>query len=204
MEEKINLSQLEKQSAASLFQTGLVEIEIGLILLVSALAMMFDDIRYYLDILYIVPVIFIVLAVKYVANPRLGVVNLAKKRVRKTRLMGIVITTFLVVMVTLTIIGDTNTIDQLVNPRWSITGIIFMICVAIAYFMGFDRMYFYAFVMAGTFNLSEEIREHPGILPNGGFAYLLASVILIIIGSFYLARFLKNYPLPKLKDTNGQ
>ena len=103
MEEKINLSQLEKQSAASLFQTGLVEIEIGLILLVSALAMMFDDIRYYLDILYIVPVIFIVLAVKYVANPRLGVVNLAKKRVRKTRLMGIVITTFLVVMVTLTI-----------------------------------------------------------------------------------------------------
>ena len=84
MEEKINLSQLEKKTAASIFQTGLVEIEIGLILLVSALAMMFDDIRYYLDILYIVPVIFIVLALKYVANPRLGVVNLAKKRSEKS------------------------------------------------------------------------------------------------------------------------
>ena len=118
--------------------------------------------------------------------------------------MGIVITTFLVIMVTLTIVGDSNSIDQLINPRWSITGIILLICFAVAYFLSFDRMYFYTFVMAGAFNLSEEIREHPGILPNGGYAYLLASVVLIIIGSFYLSRFLKNYPLPKLKDSNGQ
>ena len=44
MEQKINLKQLEKNTAAGIFQTGLVEIEIGLILIVSSLAMIFDDI----------------------------------------------------------------------------------------------------------------------------------------------------------------
>jgi hypothetical protein len=51
--------------------------------------MIFDDIRYYIDILYIVPVIFIVLARKYVANPRMGVVKLARRRVRKSRLIAV-------------------------------------------------------------------------------------------------------------------
>ena len=75
-----NLKQLEKNTAAGIFQSGLVEIEIGLIFIVSSLAMIFDDIRYYLNILYIVPAIFIILAIKYIAEPRMGVVKFAKKR----------------------------------------------------------------------------------------------------------------------------
>ena len=150
IEEKINLKQLEKNTASGIFQTGLVEIEIGLILIVSSLAMIFDDISYYLDILYIVPIVFIILARKYIANPRMGVVNFARKRVRKSMLMGITITTFLVIMVTLTVVGNTNTIAEFINPRWIISGIIFFICIAVAYFMNFDRMYVYAFLLAGA------------------------------------------------------
>lgn len=197
MEEKINLKQLEKNTAAGIFQTGLVEIEIGLILIVSSLAMIYDDISYYLNIMYIVPIVFIVLATKYIANPRMGIVKFARRRVRRNRLMGIIITTFLVMMVTLTIFGNTNTIAEFINPRWIIIGIIFFICIAIAYFMNFDRMYIYAFLLAGAFNLSEEIRENPGTISEGGYAYLFTSIVLIVIGVVYLIKFLKKYPLPE-------
>lgn len=197
MEQKINLKQLEKKSAAGIFQTGIVEIGIGLIFIVSSLAMIFDDIRYYIDILYIVPVVFIVLAVKYIASPRMGVVKPARRRVRKSRLMMISITAFLVIMVTLTIFGNTNTISEFINPRWIISGIIFFICIAVAYFLSFDRMYIYAFLLTGAFNLSEEIRENAWNISEGGYAYLLASIVLIVIGCVYLIRFLNKYPLPE-------
>lgn len=201
MEQKINLSLLEKHTAAEIFQTGIVDIGIGLIFIVSSLAMLFDDIRYYIDIMYIIPVLFIILGVKYIANPRMGVVKLAKKRVKKNRRLMITLTTFLVIMVTLTFFGNSNTIPENINPRWIITGIIFSICVAIAYFMNFDRMFIYAFLISGAFNLSEEIRESPGIISEGGYAYLLASLILIIVGVIYLVRFLKKYPMPEKQIT---
>jgi hypothetical protein len=197
MTQKINLKQLEKSTAAVIFQTGLVEIGIGLVFIVSSLAMIFDNIRYYIDIFYIVPVLFIALTVKYVANPRIGVVKLAGSRVRRNRLLFLAITSFLVIMVTFTIFSRTNTIAEIINPRWIISGIIFFICTAVAYFMNFNRMYVYAFLLAGAFNLSEEIRESPGMISEGGYAYLLASIILFVIGCVYLFRFLKNYPLPK-------
>jgi hypothetical protein len=204
MTQKIDLRQLEKNTAGAIFQTGLVEIGIGLIFIVSTLAMLFDDIRYYIDILYVVPVIFIILTTKYIATPRMGVVKLARKRVRKTRLMMITITTFLIIMVSLTFFGGGNVDETIIDPRWIITGIIFFICVAVAYFMQFDRMYLYAFLLAGAFNLSEEIRENPGILPDGGYAYLLAAIIILAIGMYYLVRFLRTYPVPKeMVDYDG-
>jgi membrane-anchored glycerophosphoryl diester phosphodiesterase (GDPDase) len=202
MEQKLNLKQLEKNTAAVIFQTGLVDIGIGLILIVSSLAMLFDDIRYYIDILFIVPVIFIILAVRYIASPRMGSVKFARKRMKRNLWFMVTVTLFLVIMVILKIIGigpagDDPDGDTLVNGRWIVSGIIFFICTAIAYFLDFRRMYLYAFLMTGAFNLSEEIREHPGILPDGAYAYLLISVVLIIIGCLYLIRFLKKNPLPE-------
>ena len=195
VEQKINLKQLEKNTVAGIFQTGLVEIEIGLIFMVSTLAMLFDDIRYYLMALYVVPVIFIMLAVKYIYEPRMGVAKFTKKRVKKRMSMTIIVTIFLVVMVSLKFIGNSLPFADFINPRWIISGIIFSICIAIAHFLTFDRMYFYAFLLTGAFNLSEEIREHPGIISEGGYAYLLAAIVLTVVGSIYLFRFLKKYPI---------
>jgi len=196
MSSAVKLKKLEKNTAAVIFQTGLVEIGIGLVFVVSSLAMIFDDIRYYIDILFIVPVIFLFLAVKYIAEPRMGVVKYTKSMVRKRMAIISAVTIFLIAMVTLTFLGGMNTVGALLNPRWIISGIIFFICIAIAYFMSFDRMYFYAFLLAGAFNLSEEIRENSWFSSEGGYAYLTASIILIVIGSIYLIRFLKKYPLP--------
>ena len=198
MEQKIDLKRLEKNTAGVIFQTGIVEIGIGLVWLVFTFAMLFDDYRYYIDILFIVPVVFIILANRYIAYPRLGVVKFSNTRMKKNSYMVAAITTFLVIMVASTFFGNSDTSDELINPRWIITGIIFMICLAVAFFLEFDRMFIYAFLLAGAFNLSEELR------PDGGYAYLGASLILIIVGSIYLYRFLKKYKKYEEGVENGE
>jgi MFS family permease len=195
MEKRISLKQMEKHSAAAIFQTGLIEIGISLVFIVSSLAMIFDDYRYYIDILFIVPIIFMYLSVRYIAQPRMGVVKVAKRRARKSRWMIMAITSFLVIMVLLTVFGKSNSLEDIFNPRWIITGIIFFICIVIGYFLSYDRMYLYAFLLAGAFNLSEVIRENPGVISEGGYAYLLASIVLLCIGCVYLYRFIKMNPL---------
>ena len=197
MEQKMDLKQLEKNTAAVIFQTGLVEIAIGLTWIVSSLAMIFDDIRYYIDILFVVPVIFIILAIRYIASPRMGMVKLARKRMRRNMWFIVIVTFFLVIMVILTIIGNGHSNAEPVSGRWIISGIIFFICMAIAYFLNFNRMYLYAFLLTGAFILSEEIRENPGIISDGAYVYLFSSFVLIILGCVYLIRFLKKYPLPE-------
>jgi len=197
MEQKMDLKQLEKNTAAVIFQTGLVEIAIGLIWIVSSLAMIFDDIRYYIDILFVVPVIFIILAIRYIVTPRMGMVKLARKRMRRNMWFIVTVTVFLVIMVILTITGSGHSNAEAVSGRWIISGIIFFICTAIAYFLNFNRMYLYAFLLTGAFILSEEIRENPGIISDGAYVYLFSSFVLIILGCVYLIRFLKKYPLPE-------
>lgn len=193
----MNLKQLEKNTAAVIFQTGLIEIAIGLVWIVSSLAMIFDDISYYIDILFVVPVIFIILAIRYIATPRMGMVKLARKRMRRNTWFIVTVTAFLVIMVILTITGKGHTNGELINGRWIISGIIFFICTAIGYFLYFKRMYLYAFLMVGAFNLTEEIRENPGIISDGAYVYLIMSFLLIVIGCIYLISFLKKCPLPE-------
>lgn len=194
MNQKIDLQQLEKNTAAVIFQTGLVEIAIGLTWIVSSLAMIFDDVRYYIDILFVVPVIFIILAIRYIASPRMGTVKLARKRMRRNMWFMVTVTVFLTILVILTITDRGHTTGESINGRWIISGIIFFICTAIGYFLYFKRMYLYAFLITGAFNFNEEIRENPGIISDGAYAYLLVSIVLIIIGCVYLIRFLRRYP----------
>jgi len=193
----MNLKKLEKNTAAVIFQTGIVEIGIGLVWIVSSLAMIFDDISYYIDILFVVPIIFIILANRYIVAPRMGMVKLARKRMKRNTWFIVAVTAFLVTMVSLRFIGDGHTNDGLINGRWIVSGIIFIICVAIAYFLNFRRMYLYALFIVAAFNLNEEIRENPGIISDGAYVYLFFSLVLIIIGCVYLIRFLKKYPLPE-------
>lgn len=196
MEQTINLKKLERDTAAAIFKSGIVEIGIGQILLVSALAMYFDDIRYYIDILFIVPVLFIILGKKYVVQPRTGIVKLSQRRVKRNMRVMIVITVLLVLLVALTIFRTSVVVEELIDPRGFITGLIFVICFTTAHVLEFRRMYAYAFIIAGAFYFSETIREHPGWKTDNSLSYFIAGAALIVIGIVYLIRFLKKYPIP--------
>jgi len=198
MVQNINLKELEKNTWTLFFQNGLIDIQIGLIFVVASICMIFSDIRYYLMFLYLVPGILFILAKKYIVAPRMGIVKFSRRRKRKSAILTIVITTILVFLVTLTVIAKTNTniIPPGIASQVVISAIILIICLSIAFFLNFNRMYIYAFLITGSFVFSEIIRANPGIVSRGGYAYLLPAVVMIGTGSVYLVRFLKKYPLP--------
>jgi len=195
MKQNINLMELEKKTWRSIFITGLVDIEIGLIFLVGSICMIFSDISYYLMPLYLVPLILFFLVNKFTIVPRMGIVKFSRRRRRKNAFLVAVITTSLIILIVLTVVAKTNIIPKGLASQLTVIAVILIICFSIAFFMNFTRMYFYAFLITASFILSDIIRSHPGIISKGGYAYLLSSAVMIIIGTIYLHRFLKKYPL---------
>lgn len=196
MEKHISLQNLEKRTSSLIFTTGVVDIEISLILLISSLAMLFDDYRYCIYFLYLVPFIFIFLALRNIVHPRMGDVNYSRKRVKRSRAFSIITTIILVGLVLLTAFGERDYLSELINPRYIVAGIVFTICSAIAFFLNFSRMYIYAFLITATFLTTEYIRSSNTDFKSG-YVYLITAFIILIIGCVYLNRFLTKYPLPK-------
>ena len=194
MKAEVSLRNLEKKTASLIFTTGLVDIEIALIWIVSSLAMLFDDYRYYIYVLFLVPVAFILLSVRYIVHPRLGKVNFTQNRVKRNRSFYIITTLILVVLVLFTAFGKSDFLSNIINPGYIVAGIMFTICAAIAYFLNFRRMYFYAFLITAGFLVSEHLRSSL-VEFKSGYVYLIVASIILIIGCLYLFRFLKKYPL---------
>ena len=204
MERTFSLRELEKNSWKAIFRSGLFEIAIGLILVVSSICHIFDDLRYYFMPLYLIPVLFSILIKKNIVIPRMGMVKFSKQRRRKSMLFNIVSTAVLLFLLLLTVLSGTTYLSEFIAPEISITSIILLICFAAAYFLDLNRMFLYGIIIAGAFNLSELFRKNPGRMPDGGYAYLMASIVFLIAGGIYFFRFLKKYPIPAEGSDYGE
>lgn len=188
----IKLKELEKNTWKTSYENGLIDIAIGLICIVSAVCHIFDDIRYFLMPLYLIPILFLMLTKKYITIPRMGLVKFNKRRKRKSAIFIAVMTSVLILLVILTIVLRTNYLPEGIAARIIISAIMLLICFANAFFLNFNRLYIYGIVITGAFNLNEYIRENPGFLAEGGYAYLFAAIVILITGGIYLIKFLKN------------
>jgi len=203
MTDTINLKKLERKAWTSTFEDGIIDIGLGLILVVSTICQTFDDARFYLYPLFIVPVLFVIVLKKYITVPRIGLVKFSKKRTRKTNRFIFIMTTSLVFLVTLTLTAGGGFIPELpiteiINNKGAmiVGAIVFIIPCSIAYFWNWDRMYFYAVLYTLSFALNEITIANTGVIASGAYAWLISGVIMIVIGVVYLVRFLKKYPLP--------
>lgn len=204
MDRTFSLRKLEKNSWKASFRSGLFEIAIGLVLLVSSICHIFDELRYYFMPLYLIPVLFLILTKKNIVIPRMGMVKFSKQRRRKSTLFQIVSTAVLLFLVLLTVLSATSYLPEYIAPKIITTAIMLLICFAAAYFLDFTRLFLYGIVIAGAFNLNEFLRENPGNLPDGGYAYLMASIVFLITGGVYFFRFLKKHPIPAEGTNYGE
>jgi uncharacterized membrane protein len=199
----IKLKELEKNTWKTSYENGLIDIAIGLICIASAVCHIFDDIRYFLMPLYLIPILFLMLTKKYITIPRMGVVKFNKRRKKKSTIFIAVMTSVLIFLVILTIVLKTNYLPEGIASRIIISAVILLICFANAFFLNFNRLYIYGIVIAGAFNLNEYIRENHGFYSEGGYDYLLDAIVILITGCIYLVKFLKKYPLPIKRTYNG-
>lgn len=163
MTQAIDLKEFEKKVWTSPFGDGIADIGIGLVLLVSTICQMFDDARFYLYPLFIVPALFIIAAKKYITAPRLGFVKFSKERNRKRYMLYFIMTISIVFLLMLIAKGLSQ---QLPMTSVIVGAIVFIIPCSIAYILNFDRMYIYAALFTISFALNEITIANTGVIAS--------------------------------------
>ncbi len=194
MTQNLNLKEIEKKVWTSTFEDGITDIGIGLVLLVSTICQMFNDERFYLYPLFIVPALFIIIAKKYITAPRLGFVKFSRERNKKRYTLFLVMTISIVFLLMLTTKG---LLQQLPMTSLIVGAIVFIIPCSIAYFLNWDRMYIYAVLFTLSFTLNEITIANTGVIASGAYAWLISGMMITVVGVVYLVRFMKKYPLPE-------
>jgi FtsH-binding integral membrane protein len=194
MTQNLNLKEIEKKVWTSTFEDGITDIGIGLVLLVSTICQMFNDERFYLYPLFIVPALFIIIAKKYITVPRMGLVKFSRERNKKRYTLFLVMTISIVFLLMLTTKG---LLQQLPMTSLIVGAIVFIIPCSIAYFLNWDRMYIYAVLFTLSFALNEITIANTGVVASGAYAWLISGMMITVVGVVYLIRFMKKYPLPE-------
>jgi hypothetical protein len=192
MVQDIHLNELEKKTWTSIFQDGLSDIVIGMILVISTICQTFNTVRFYLYALYILPALFIIIGKYTITRPRLGLVRFRRHRSRRMKLLFVIMTLSIVFLLVLTIMGIFQTLPM---SQVLVGSIILIICCTIAFFLNMYRMYLYGILMTLSFTLSEIMIHRTGVIASGAFAWLISGGIITAIGIAYLIRFLKKYPV---------
>ena len=196
----IDLRQLEKKTWRSFYQDGLVDIEIGMILIVSMICQLFNTARFYLYALYIIPAASYIIAQRIISRPRLGMVKFSKQRNRKRHWLSIIITTSTVFLLILTMKGILQKIPM--TPVF--IGIFILTLFSImAFFLNLYRLYFYGVLITLSFAASEMIIIRTGIIARGAFVWLVSGIIIMASGIWLLVKFLRKYPIAAIESSSA-
>lgn len=202
-----DLQKIERKVYASKFKDGLIDIQLGLMLIgggiISTISSR-EQLSTATAMLILVLFFFIVglipfLGKKWITNPRMGTVRLGLARKKRMRMAGWALGIMVLVQAVLILLQFTGT----VRPNFSrlqgatMAGLIFFIpLVAMAYFNDYTRGYLYAILVGGSVTAI--------ISFNSWIPLLIAGSIALVVGIVVFTVFLRDYPLPEEGTGNGQ
>ncbi len=206
MAEEINLKEIEKKAYKTTLQHGLIDIEIGIIFVGMGLNSFFSDFIPYplmifnIFIIGLIAVLPLFLGKIFIVNPRVGIIKFGPKRqVQKKRTVVFILinTLILVIMLVLTI----NSFLQQIPLRGPVLLLVLGLLFAtlplsiLSYLMQFPRLFFYGLLIgfglffAAIFDFSTTI--------------ISMGIIILTIGTIYLVKFLKKYPIPEMETSKN-
>ena len=209
MSENIDLKSLEKKAYRAVFNDGLWDLFIGLIILSMGLSTLLGSLLNLPEFLNtIIPVLvlniiaFLVfyLGKKFITIPRIGFVKFGPKRKSKQQKLKLILFAFFILNIILLFLPFTGLISNIPLKPLLLTLILgmgvltFPFCV-VAYFLDFTRLYYYAFFAGLGFFLTELLYPIVGSPLDTLFSYGITGVVIVVIGLYYFIRFLKKYPL---------
>jgi hypothetical protein len=215
MNNEINLKELEKKAFRSTHQDGFWDIFLGLIMIAMGVSgtMSRLGVEETLGILIFVAIEILALTImiagkKYITVPRMGIIKpgaARKKKLHKVRVVLLISFIFGMILFILPFIIQSSG-GEVARP-WYFIAVIFALNVLVvlsllAYYMDYDRLY----VIAVLFALTLPVREILNLYWNSPYINLLAfgipGAIVLVMGIFYLNKFLKSYELPKKEVAN--
>ncbi len=209
MSEKINLKELQRKAWRSMFQDGIWDIFLGLLLLNIAAFTLTDAFVSNDDtqiMLYIggevIALLLLWAGKRFITVPRMGRANFGQYgKVRRSKVKLILFATVLMGLIILLIFEGLSNKGQIAGfPRkyfaaggWVLTA---MLAFGLAgYFLDFKRLYLIGFMYALPFPLDILVREVWQTDQWVFFIYSIPALIILLVGLFYFFRFLKNYPV---------
>ena len=204
MGEDIDLKELEKRAYTSIFQDGLFDIFIGLIVIgwiTNSLGDFFDT-PFVITILfsyYIVVCTLFILLKAFVSTPRMGKAKFGPTRklnVKRFFIFSIINTSILVILLVLPYTGlfQGISVGGLLFPLLISTVFIWFPLSLVAFFIKFNRMYVYAIIGGLAFFFSDVLRDFVPYLISSCIIFGISGGIILIIGLRIFLKFLKKYP----------
>lgn len=207
MSEKINLKELQRKAWRSMFQDGLWDIFLGLLLLNIAAFTLTDEYVANDDmqiILYIggeIVALFLLWAGKrFITVPRMGKAKFGQYgKVRRSKVRLLLFASTLIGVIVLLLLEGLSKNGQIAGlPRdyiaaagWVLTA---MLMFGLAgYFLDFNRLYLIGAMYALPFPMDILVRELWQTDRWVFHIYALPALIILTVGVFYFYRFLRNY-----------
>jgi hypothetical protein len=208
MDVNYDLEKLEKKTASLIFQDGIFDMSLGLVLIAFGIATLLYPIlgdpwdSLFGFLLYLVIAIPLFMVQIFVTRPRLGEVKLSTKRKKKNMtimVFGLVVLLSNIVVFIL-IFVDVIQFSGHAYFMAAIFGLIPLILFTLmAYFMDFKRLYLVGSLFSLGFFL-KEIFTINNLILLGNIIFIGLGAVIVTIGIVYLIRFLKKYPKVTVKD----
>ena len=208
MSQTISLRELERKAWSSVFQDGLWDIYLGLLLLAMAISALLSDVGFSeswgmatcigLDVL---AMLVLWAGKKIITVPRMGRVKFGPKR--KTRLSWVMVVLFISVLVGAGVFLAASAMRGS-RPGW-LNAAFFAPAVWVvnaivvfslgAYFLDFSRLYLIGVMYALAVPLRIVFRKFADI-DLSFMAFGVPAAVILITGLVVFVRFLRDYPLP--------
>jgi len=205
---EIGLEKLEKKAWRTTLEDGIIDIYFGILIASFGPSIGLHDFLPVPFNILLGPIligfglVFFILSKKYLIKPRIGFVKFGRKRKARKLKIIVVLLVNMVLLLIIFLVNLSNNEGIFSLPytiEYLLEGVLFLtipLCF-VAYFLQFNRLYVYAFLLGWGFFLADISSLIVPIPFNFLFSYLLLGGIMITIGTIYLIRFLKKYPLPK-------
>jgi hypothetical protein len=206
----IDLKEIEKKVLKSAHQHGLFDMMLGFIVTGMAFGPFFREslsppYNYFTWplILVIIAIIFIFITLKYVIQPRIGIVKPGSSIKSMRKKLFIVVLTQFVIQLTffiLLIIGNGSGIQVTGITFILIIGLFFIPLFAIiAYLMKFPRLYLIGMLIWLAIFINELLYDFLDYRIRWLLSYGVMGGIIFLMGSIIFIRFLQKYPKPKIE-----
>jgi len=213
MSQPIDLKKIERKMTRSYYDDGLFDLQLGILLLATAvLFLVFPDwsgttvqrMGLWFGIAMVGWVMF-QSGKRYISIPRMGQVRpgtAGKARRRRTLIFMLVTFLFTVAAVVATALVGTGTLpasglSNMGAYAMPATVAIFLVLLfgTLAVFLAYDRLFLIGLLFALPWLVAAAVEQATGS-DISGLVFLIASVIIILMGVITFVRFLRENPLP--------
>ncbi|NDJ74624.1 MAG: hypothetical protein GYB65_00075 [Chloroflexi bacterium] len=198
----IDLKEAERRAFRSTHQDGLWDIYLGAIFVVFGAIPVLRNVAKLSEQASMIVHIMVLLIVmllwiggkKYITTPRVGMVKFSKDRQRKLMRARIVLFGSVALGMIVFALIASDTVRSLDFFVYVLAANILIVFGAMAYFMSFERLYYYAVLYALSMPVGL-LLEDQALLSDAPYIFILTGGLPVVIGIALFARFLRDYPL---------